>query len=119
MLWGGRCIGTAIQDPAPVLAATAVFALGLFFILGVASWMFPLLSRFEKDGGFQFPAERAEKADVGPRFIPPYAVDSGVIQRGESQKVPAHYRRVAEETGCHFLDANAIGAEFNQIDFMQ
>ena len=47
VLWGGRYIGTAIQDPAPVLAATAVFALGLFFILGVASWMFPLLSRFE------------------------------------------------------------------------
>lgn len=47
LLWSGRYIGTAIQDPAPVLAAAAAFALGLFFILGVLSWMFPLLSRFE------------------------------------------------------------------------
>lgn len=46
LLWAGRAIGTVIQDPLPVLAASAVFALGLFFILGTVSWMFPLLSRF-------------------------------------------------------------------------
>ena len=36
----------------------------------------------------------------------------------KSRKLPAHYKRVAEEVGCHFLDANQVGAEFNQIDFM-
>ena len=25
---------------------------------------------------------------------------------------------MADETGCHFLDANELGCEFNQIDFM-
>lgn len=51
----------------------------------------------------------------------PVADEMGTLGHGcveKSQKVPAHYRRVAEETGCHFLDANAIGAEFNQLDFM-
>lgn len=47
VLWGGSLIGRTIQDPAPVLAATAIFAALLFFALGVVSWMFPLLSRFE------------------------------------------------------------------------
>lgn len=47
LLWGGALIGRAIQDPGPVLAATAVFAAAMFFALGVASWTFPLLSRFE------------------------------------------------------------------------
>ncbi len=36
----------------------------------------------------------------------------------KSRRVPAEFRRVAEETGCHFLDTNEIGAEFNQVDFM-
>ena len=27
-------------------------------------------------------------------------------------------RALAAETGCHFLDANELGCEFNQIDFM-
>lgn len=47
LVWGGQYIGTAVQDPAPVLAATAVFVLLLVFILGTVSWLFPLLSRFE------------------------------------------------------------------------
>ena len=47
LLLGGSLIGRTIQDPGPVLAATAVFAALLFFALGVISWMFPLLSRFE------------------------------------------------------------------------
>ena len=46
-LWGGTQIGRAIQEPEPVLAATAVIAALLFFALGTACWMFPLLSRFE------------------------------------------------------------------------
>lgn len=36
----------------------------------------------------------------------------------KSRKLPAHYRRVAEEAGCRFLDANECGAEFNTIDFL-
>lgn len=47
VLWGGHLVGTVIQEPVPVLAATAVIALLLFFVLGTISWLFPLLSRFE------------------------------------------------------------------------
>ncbi len=46
LLWLGQFIGVTVQDPGPVLAATAAFALALFFVLGTVSWMFPLLSRF-------------------------------------------------------------------------
>lgn len=55
ILWGavlaavllmGRQIGVTVQDPAPVLAMTAGFALLMFSALGVVCWMFPLLSRF-------------------------------------------------------------------------
>ena len=47
LLWAGQQIGVAIQDPGPVLAATAVLAALLLFVLGTVSWLFPLLSRFE------------------------------------------------------------------------
>ena len=46
LLWAGQQIGVAIQDPGPVLAATAVLAALLLFVLGTVSWLFPLLSRF-------------------------------------------------------------------------
>lgn len=36
----------------------------------------------------------------------------------KSRLVPDEYRRVAAETGVHFLDANQLGCEFNQVDFM-
>lgn len=36
----------------------------------------------------------------------------------KSRKVPGEFRRVAAENGVHFLDANEVGCEFNQIDFM-
>jgi len=36
----------------------------------------------------------------------------------KSRRVPAEFRRVAAENGVHFLDANEVGCEFNQIDFM-
>lgn len=51
----------------------------------------------------------------------PVADEMGTMGPGcadKSAKLPREYRRVARETGCHFLDANEIGAEFNQIDFM-
>ena len=47
LLWAGQQIGTVIQDPGPVLAATAALAALLLFVLGTVSWLFPLLSRFE------------------------------------------------------------------------
>lgn len=46
LLWCGQQIGVVIQDPGPVLAATAVLAALLLFVLGTVSWLFPLLSRF-------------------------------------------------------------------------
>ena len=51
----------------------------------------------------------------------PVADERGTMGHGcveKSKKLPAHYKRVAEEVGCHFLDANECGAEFNTIDFM-
>lgn len=46
LLWGGQLVGTVIQEPFPVLASTTVVVLLLFFVLGILSWIFPLLSRF-------------------------------------------------------------------------
>lgn len=40
----------------------------------------------------------------------------GAVER--SRQVPAQYKAVAEAAGVHFLDANEMGCEFNQIDFM-
>ena len=51
----------------------------------------------------------------------PVADEMGTMGHGcveKSRKLPEHYRRVAEETGCSFLDASEIGAEFNTVDFM-
>lgn len=51
----------------------------------------------------------------------PVADEMGTMGPGcveKSRKIPAEYKRVAAEVGCHFLDANEIGAEFNTIDFM-
>ena len=45
-LWCGQYVGVVIQEPVPVLAASAVLVLLLFLVLGTVSWMFPLLSRF-------------------------------------------------------------------------
>ena len=36
----------------------------------------------------------------------------------KSRQLAVEYRRVAEETGCHFLDADSCGCEFNTIDYM-
>jgi len=41
---------------------------------------------------------------------------TGCVEK--SRQLPQEYRRVAEETGCHFLDAGAYGCEFNPVDFM-
>lgn len=46
------------------------------------------------------------------------AYEMGASCVEKSRKLPAEYRRVAEETGCRFLDAGELGCEFNKIDFM-
>lgn len=46
LLWAGQQVGVVIQDPGPVLAATAALVALLLFVLGTVSWLFPLLSRF-------------------------------------------------------------------------
>lgn len=48
----------------------------------------------------------------------PLAQEMGAGCVEKSQRVPGHYRIVAKETGCHFLDANEMGDLFNKVDFM-
>jgi lysophospholipase L1-like esterase len=36
----------------------------------------------------------------------------------KSEKLPHYYREQCQILGCHFLDAGALGCEFNQIDYM-
>ena len=61
---------------------------------------------------------------IAPPVIDARIVRSGVSQEmGEgsvekSKRVPHHFRIVAKETGCHFLNANEIGNLFNEVDFM-
>lgn len=43
---------------------------------------------------------------------------TGVTCVEKSKQIPAEFRRVAAENGVHYLDANELGCEFNQIDFM-
>ena len=42
----------------------------------------------------------------------------GVTSVEKSRKVPREFANVAQANGCHFLDSNEIGCEFNTIDFM-
>lgn len=46
------------------------------------------------------------------------ADEMGVGAVEKSRQVPAEYARVAAECGVHFLDANQVGCQFNQVDFM-
>ncbi len=51
----------------------------------------------------------------------PVADEMGTMGPGcveKSRRLPGEFKRVAAETGCHFLDANAVGCEFNKVDFM-
>ncbi len=51
----------------------------------------------------------------------PVADEMGTMGPGcveKSRKLAAEFRRVAEETGCRFLDAGSLGCAFNEIDFM-
>ena len=46
------------------------------------------------------------------------ADEMGIGAVEKSRQVPAEYQRVAAECGVHFLDANQVGCQFNQVDFM-
>lgn len=46
------------------------------------------------------------------------ADEMGIGAVKKSQKVPAQFKTVCAEAGVHFLDANEIGCEFNQVDYM-
>ena len=46
------------------------------------------------------------------------ANEMGVGAVEKSREVPAQFKTVAEAAGVHFLDANEVGCEFNEIDFM-
>ncbi len=46
------------------------------------------------------------------------ADEMGVGAVEKSRLVPTQFRAVCAEEGVHFLDANEIGCEFNQVDFM-
>ena len=51
----------------------------------------------------------------------PVAEEMGTMGQGcveKSRRLAEKYRQVAQETGCHFLDAGALGCAFNEIDFM-
>ena len=41
---------------------------------------------------------------------------AGCVEK--SRRVPVEYQNVAKATGCHFLAADDLGCQFNQIDFM-
>lgn len=48
----------------------------------------------------------------------PVAEEMGRGAVEKSRQVPGEFRRIAEETGCAFLDLNETDCAFNQIDFM-
>ena len=48
----------------------------------------------------------------------PVAQEMGAGCVEKSRQVPGRFRAVAEALGCRYLDANALGLEQNQVDFM-
>ena len=48
----------------------------------------------------------------------PVAHEMGVGAVEKSRQLAAEYARISQECGVHFLDADSVGCEFNQIDFM-
>ena len=48
----------------------------------------------------------------------PLADEMGVGSMEKSRQLAREYARVAQECGVHFLDADKVGCEFNQVDFM-
>lgn len=48
----------------------------------------------------------------------PVADEMGAGAMEKSRQLAGEYARVAQECGVHFLDADKVGCEFNQVDFM-
>ena len=48
----------------------------------------------------------------------PVAATMGTGCVAKSQELAKYYKMQCDLIGCHFLDAEALGCEFNQIDFM-
>lgn len=48
----------------------------------------------------------------------PVTHEMGMGAVEKSRQLATEYARIAQECGVHFLDADSIGCEFNQIDFM-
>lgn len=48
----------------------------------------------------------------------PVASTMGSLCVEKSQELAKEYKEQCDLTGCHFLDAGALGCEFNQIDYM-
>ena len=51
-------------------------------------------------------------------YASPVADEMGPGAAEKSRQLPALYRQVAAEAGAHFLDANQVGCQFNQVDHM-
>lgn len=58
--------------------------------------------------------------EEGLRTCPLYEIveEMGLSSISKSQALAEEFALVAQELGCHFLDAKTLGAEFNQVDFM-
>ena len=86
--------------------------------------------------GMQRLVRKAKTVDCwGPGGVPniliiaPPAIGEGMLTSSvaatmgtgcveKSRELATHYAQVARENGVHFLDADAIGCEFNQVDYM-
>lgn len=86
--------------------------------------------------GMQRLVRKAKTVDCwGPGGVPniliiaPPAIGEGMLTSSvaatmgtgcveKSRELAPHYAQVARENGVHFLDADAIGCEFNQVDYM-
>jgi len=54
--------------------------------------------------------EGMPQSDVGP------SMGAGCVEK--SRELAKYYKEQCDMIGCHFLDAQALGCEFNQVDYM-
>lgn len=48
----------------------------------------------------------------------PVAATMGTLCVKKSEELAHYYKEQCGLIGCHFLDAGALGCEFNQVDYM-
>ena len=48
----------------------------------------------------------------------PVAATMGEKCVGKSEELAKYYKEQCDLIGCHFLDAGALGCEFNKVDYM-